>query len=105
MSRERFGASYEEGVKLVAHYLLSEWLLKACFENLHVEGLTKEFYLAAICQRNLELTRDILYCIMTSREWQGPTPPSESDEQLFRMDPEEQAKVVKRVETYWRDLL
>ena len=53
MSRERFGATYEEAIKIVAHFLLSEWLLKACFQNLQIEALTKEFYLGAHCWRNL----------------------------------------------------
>lgn len=48
MTIDKFGrdkVKYEDAVRLVAHYLLKEWLLKACFVNLHIEGLTKEFYL------------------------------------------------------------
>lgn len=78
MSVDKFGSqvvNYEQGIRIVAHYLLDEWLLKACFTNLHIEGLTKEFYLGAYCKKNLQLTKDILYSIMTFREWEVPTPP------------------------------
>ena len=80
MSIDRFGAEivgYEKGIKIVAHFLLQEWLLKACFENLHIEGLTKEFYLGAYCKKNLQLTMNILYSIMTFQEWEVPTPANE----------------------------
>lgn len=93
MCRDKFGASYQEGVRIVAHFLLSEWLLKACFQNLHIEGLTKEFYLGAYCKKNLQLTKDILYCIMTYREWEVPTPANERNNRmgdfsdLFSIDP------------------
>ena len=69
--------SFEQAIGVVAHYLLDEWLLKACFTNLHIEGLTKEFYLGAYCKKNLQLTSRILYSIMTFKEWEVPTPPSE----------------------------
>ncbi len=57
--------------------MLDDWLLKSCFQNLHIEGLTKEFYLGAYCKKNLQLTKDILYSIMTYREWEVPTPANE----------------------------
>ena len=81
----------------MAHYLLNEWLLKACFQNLHIEGLTKEFYLGPYCKKNLQLTKDILYAIMTFQEWEVPTPasermstpqPGEPQEDLFSMNPQ-----------------
>lgn len=54
---EKFSASnkinYERAIQLVCHYLLRNWLLKACFHELHLEGLTKEFYLGAYCKKNL----------------------------------------------------
>ena len=65
MSMEKFGINYEECVRIVGNFLLKEWLLKACFENLHIEGLIKEFYLGAYCKKNLQLTKDILYSMMT----------------------------------------
>lgn len=111
MSIDKFGAanvSYEQGIRIVAHYLLKEWLLKACFENLHIEGLTKEFYLGAYCKKNLSLTMDILYSIMTYQEWEVPTPDSEgmiSKENLFSMAPEKKVKQKNHVEAYYRDLL
>jgi len=98
MSRERFGpnqVTYDHGVKIVAHYLLEEWLLKACFENLHIEGLTKEFYLGAYCKKNLSLTMSILYNIMTFSEWEVPTPANEkmsAQDNLFSMDPDKKIK-------------
>ena len=78
MTQDKFGAQnvkYEQSIELVAHYLLDEWLLKACFKNLHIEGLTKEFYLGPYCKKNLQLTKDILLSIMTFKEWEVPTPP------------------------------
>ena len=111
MSIEKFGPErvpYERGIKIVAHYLLEEWLLKACFENLHIEGLTKEFYLGAYCKKNLALTMNILYSIMTFQEWEVPTPAHErifTKENLFSMDPEKKLKQRNHVETYYRDLL
>ena len=46
MTIDRFGGpqavSFEQAIGVVAHYLLDEWLLKACFTNLHIEGLEKE---------------------------------------------------------------
>ena len=111
MSIDRFGAdkvSYHHGIKIVAHFLLKEWLLKACFENLHIEGLTKEFYLGAYCKKNLQLTMNILYCIMTFTEWEVPTPANErvfSKENLFSMDREKKIKQRNHVEAYYRDLL
>jgi len=33
--------------------------------------------LGAYCKKNLQLTKDILYSIMTYREWEVPTPASE----------------------------
>ena len=83
-------------------------MLKACFENLHIEGLTKEFYLGAYCKKNLSLTMHILQSIMTYKEWEVPTPESEqmmSKENLFSMDPEKKIKQKKNVEAYYRDLL
>ena len=65
MCIDRFNIGYEKAVRIVAKFLLDEWLLKACFQNLHIEGLTKEFYLGAYCKKNLQLTKDILYSIMT----------------------------------------
>ena len=111
MSIDRFGAdtiSYDKGIKMVAHFLLQEWLLKACFENLHIEGLTKEFYLGAYCKKNLQLTMNILYSIMTYEEWEVPTPANErifSKENLFSMDPDKKLKQKNHVEAYYRDLL
>ena len=80
MTIDKFGrdkVKYEDAVRLVAHYLLKEWLLKACFVNLHIEGLTKEFYLGQYCRKNLLLTSDILHAIMTFQEWEVVTPDSE----------------------------
>ena len=68
MTIDKFGpqqVTFEKAIGVVAHYLLDEWLLKACFANLHIEGLTKEFYLGAYCKKNLQLTQRILYSIMT----------------------------------------
>ena len=87
--------SFEQAIGVVAHYLLDEWLLKACFTNLHIEGLTKEFYLGAYCKKNLQLTMNILYSIMTYEEWEVPTPANErifSKENLFSMDPDKKLK-------------
>ena len=56
MTIDKFGSenvSYNDAIRIVAHYLLEQWLLKACFQNLHIEGLTKEFYLGAYCKKNL----------------------------------------------------
>ena len=98
MCIDKFGAeqvSYHQGIKIVAHYLLHEWLLKACFENLHIEGLTKEFYLGIYCKKNLQLTMSILYKIMTFEDWEVPTPENErmlSKDNLFSMDPEKKVK-------------
>ena len=64
----------QEAIKLVAHYILDNWLLKACLKNMHLEGLTKEFYLGAYCKKNFELTMDIMSKIMTYQEWEVPTP-------------------------------
>jgi hypothetical protein len=44
---------HKSAVRLIAHFLLKNWLLKACFQNLHIEGLTKEFYLTKYCRKNL----------------------------------------------------
>ena len=93
MTRDRFSTqqpSYEQSIELVAHYLLDEWLLKACFTNLHIEGLTKEFYLGPYCKKNLQLTKDILLSIMTFKDWEVPTPPKECFKKpdLFSMDPQ-----------------
>ena len=92
MTIDRFGAQkvrFETAINVVAHYLLDEWLLKACFTNLHIEGLTKEFYLGPYCMKNLQLTKDILLSIMTFREWEVPTPVKErfQSPDLFTMDP------------------
>ena len=65
---DKFGikdSGHKNAIRLVAHFMLKNWLLKACFQNLHIEGLTKEFYLANYCRKNLQLTMDILYAIMT----------------------------------------
>ena len=117
MSMEKFGINYEECVRIVGHYLLKEWLLKACFENLHIEGLIKEFYLGAYCKKNLQLTKDILYSMMTFREWEVPTPANEklTPEQaggdpllcgdLFSLTPEKKAKHRQHIDDYYRELL
>ena len=89
MTYEKFGkekVGFEKAIQLVAHFLLDEWLLKACFENLHLEGLTKEFYLGAYCKKNLILTRQILFAIMTFQDWEVQTPASE---RLADMKPNE----------------
>lgn len=99
-------------MRLVAHFLLDEWLLKACFTNLHIEGLTKEFYLGPYCKKNLQLTKDILYSIMTFKEWEVETPVSERPlrvdkdyRDLFSMEPEKKRKQKQMVDAYYRDLL
>ncbi len=71
------GKDQQSAIRLVAHFLLKNWLLKACFQDLHIEGLTKEFYLANYCRKNLQLTMDILYSIMTFQDWEVPTPPEQ----------------------------
>lgn len=66
--------------------------------------------------KNLQLTKDILYSIMTFQEWEVPTPPAERvpslDQRpgeptldLFTMDPQKKAKLRHHVEVYYRDLL
>ncbi len=119
MTIDRFGGlqavPFEKAIGVVAHYLLDEWLLKACFTNLHIEGLTKEFYLGAYCKKNLQLTSKILYSIMTFQEWEVPTPAAERIQfgatpggpnmDLFSIDPEKKKKQRYHVEVYYRDLL
>lgn len=115
MSIDKFGSqnvTYEKGIRMVAHFLLDEWLLKACFTNLHIEGLTKEFYLGAYCKKNLQLTKDILYSIMTFREWEVPTPASERPlkidqhyRDLFSIEADKKKKQKQHVDAYYRDLL
>jgi len=63
----------EKGIQLVSHFLLRNWLLKACFQDLHLEGLTKEFYLSVYCKKNLQLVSLIVENIMTFQEWEVPT--------------------------------
>ena len=58
LTTDKFGdklsnGGYTESIRLVSNFLLKNWLLKACFQNLHLEGLTKEFYLAPYCRKNL----------------------------------------------------
>jgi len=48
-------------------------LLKACFQDLHLEGLTKEFYLLNYCKKNLQLVNLIVERIMTFQDWEVPT--------------------------------
>ena len=111
MTIDKFGSDkvpFERAIQVVAHYLLNEWLLKACFQNLHIEGLTKEFYLGAYCKKNLQLTKDILYSIMTFQEWEVPTPTSEkisNVRDLFTIDPNKKKKQTELVKFYYRELL
>ena len=115
MTYEKFGkekVGFSNAIQLVAHFLLGEWLLKACFENLHLEGLTKEFYLGAYCKKNLSLTRDILFAIMTFQDWEVPTPVSErlldlkpNEPDLFSMQAAQKQKMKVQVNNYYRDLL
>lgn len=77
MTYEKFGkkeVGFEKAIQIVAHYLLEQWLLKACLEDLHLEGLTKEFYLGPYCKKNLLLAKQILFAIMTFQQWEVPTP-------------------------------
>jgi len=65
---QKFGKQdvpYERAILLVSHFLLTQWLLKACFQELHLEGLTKEFYLGAYCKKNLSLVSYIVHRSMT----------------------------------------
>ena len=110
MTRNKFGSQnvkYEQSIELVAHYLLDEWLLKACFTNLHIEGLTKEFYLGPYCKKNLQLTKDILLSIMTFKDWEVPTPPQECFKKpdLFSIDSSKKRQQRANVEAYYKDLL
>ena len=99
MTITRFKINYEQAIKVVAHYLLDDWLLKAVFTNLHVEGLVKEFYLGPFCKKNLQLTKHILLSIMTFTEWEVPTPqnerhfsPGEVNRDLFTIDANKKKK-------------
>lgn len=61
----------------MASFLFEKWIFNAIFVNLPLEGLVKDFYLSAWCQKNLQLTQHILYKIMTFEEWEVATPKSE----------------------------
>lgn len=56
---------YERAIALVSHFLLRNWLLKKCFSELHLEGLSKEFYLHTYCKKNLQLVSLVVERIMT----------------------------------------
>ena len=115
MTIDRFGGQtvgFEKAIEVVAHFLLGEWLLKACFTNLHIEGLTKEFYLGAYCRKNLQLTKDILMSIMTFKNWEVPTPkseryatPGEEQRDLFTIASDKKKKQRIQVEAFYKDLL
>ena len=44
-TRQKFKIDHKEAIKIIAVFLLEEWLLKACFRELNLEGLTKQFNL------------------------------------------------------------
>jgi len=52
--------SNEAGYGLVSHFILSRWLLPVCFKDLHLYGLTKDFYLGENCHDNLRLLNIIM---------------------------------------------
>ena len=111
MTFEKFGkkeVGFEKAIQIVAHYLLEQWLLKACLEDLHLEGLTKEFYLGPYCKKNLLLAKQILFAIMTFQQWEVPTPQSErlpGETDLFTMPSSKKAALRSQVKNYYRDLL
>ena len=113
---QKFGSKtvpYERAIKLVAHFLLTQWLLKACFQELHLEGLTKEFYLGAYCKKNLNLVSHIVHKIMTFENWEVPTPanerapnePTGPGNDLFSIQPDKKIKNKEKVRGFYKDLL
>jgi hypothetical protein len=40
---------------LIADFLISKWLLLVCFFELHLHGLTTNFFLGTNCKENLKL--------------------------------------------------
>ena len=111
---DKFGSKvdYERATQLVNSYLLNKWLLKACFKDLHLEGLTKEFYLGAYCKKNLHLVSLIVERMMNSQEWEVPTPVSEQlpdhiaeRDDLFRMSKLKKEQKKELVNIFYKELL
>jgi len=61
-------------IEMITSFLLEKWILVAIFQNLHVEGLIKEFYLSSYCKKNLNLLSHIVSSELTGQEWEVPTP-------------------------------
>ena len=44
---------------IVGEFIFDKWLLDVCFENLHLYGLTKIFFLGENCKQNLRLLKKV----------------------------------------------
>lgn len=108
---EKFGPkkeiNTEKAIALIAHFLLQNWLLKACFHDLNLEGLSKEFYLHPYCKRNLQLASLIVERILTFQDWEVPNPTSEqfpnhtTDSDLFRIPAAKKAEYKEYTQRFY----
>ena len=96
-------------IQVVANYLLQNWMLKAVFQDLHMEGLVKDFYLSNYCKKNLQLTQIIVSKTMSFQEWEVPTPDHErvpgDEADLFRMDKNLTKSIRQQSQQFFSDML
>lgn len=86
-------------------------MLKAVFQELHIEGLIKEFYLSRYCKSNLALASHIVLKTMKFENWEVATPLSErvigeESADLFKLNNESLKKYLfDSTKIFYRDLL
>ena len=78
---------------------------------MHLEGLTKEFYLGVYCKKNLQLVSLIVERIMTFQEWEVPTAASDqlpghtAEDDLFRISAKKKTEYREYVTLFHQELL
>ena len=82
--------------------MLNQWLLHKAFEDLHNEGLIKEFRLLDSTIANLRLAKHILFCEMTQQEWQTE---SSTHPGLFTLSQEVRSQISKSASDLFSSLL
>mmetsp|Transcript_37051 Transcript_37051/g.35774 ORF Transcript_37051/g.35774 Transcript_37051/m.35774 type:complete len:103 (-) Transcript_37051:465-773(-) len=55
--------SQEHIYGIVADFLINDWLLRVCFEELNKYGLTKSFFIGTNCKQNLKLLSKVMEAI------------------------------------------
>jgi hypothetical protein len=45
----------EGALTIVSDFLMTKWLIPACFKDTGLNGFTKDFYLGSNCKENLKL--------------------------------------------------